>query len=253
MGLSMAHTRVIILAAGKGTRMKSDIPKPLIPVAGKPMIEHLLENVRASGVDEKPIVVIGEWSEAAFRAQLGETVDFAIQTEQLGTGHAVMAAKKVAGDADNIIVLYGDHPFIRPDVIRGITDMLEAFAGSVVMLTAIVPDFVDDYTMFLRWGRILRDENGEVIGIREAKDCTPDELEITEVNPGIYAFPAVWAWANLEKIGNENASKEYYLTDLIALAVAEGKEIATASANPLDVIGINSPEELARAEELVSK
>ncbi|MCR4312585.1 MAG: NTP transferase domain-containing protein [Candidatus Uhrbacteria bacterium] len=246
----MPKTRVIILAAGKGTRMKSDTPKPLIPVAGKPMIEHLLESVRASGVDEKPIVVIGEWSEAAFRAELGETVDYAVQTEQLGTGHAVMAAKEAAGDAEYIIVLYGDHPFIRPDVIKGIAGMQQAFSGSVVMLTAIVPDFVDDYTIFNRWGRILRDDNGEVIGIREAKDATSEELDITEVNPGIYAFPAAWAWAHLDKLSNQNASNEYYLTELLALAVAEGVEIATASADPLEVVGINSPEELARAEKL---
>ncbi len=243
-------TRVIILAAGKGTRMKSDIPKPLISVAGKPMVEHLLESVRASGVDEHPIVVVGEWSEAAFRAELGETVDYALQTEQLGTGHAVSSAKGAVGEADNIIVLYGDHPFVRPEVIKGIADMCEAFPGAVVLLTAIVPDFVDNYTLFSRWGRILRDDDGEVIGIREAKDASPEELEITEVNPGIYAFPAAWAWANLERIGNENVSKEYYLTDLVALAVAEGIEIATASADPLEVIGINSPEELARAEKI---
>lgn len=246
-------TRVIILAAGKGTRMKSDIPKPLILVAGKPMIEHLLESVRASGVDERPIVVVGSWSEAMFRGVLGDTVEYAIQEEQLGTGHAVRSAKGVAGDAEHILVLYGDHPFIRPDVIKGIADMCQAFPRSVVMLTAIVPDYIDDYTMFLRWGRILRDDNGEVVGIREAKDCNEEELDITEVNPGIYAFPAEWAWSNFDKIRNENASKEYYLTDLVALAVAEGKEIVTASADPLEVVGINSPEELARAIKLIDK
>ncbi|KKW30313.1 MAG: Bifunctional protein GlmU [Candidatus Uhrbacteria bacterium GW2011_GWD2_52_7] len=249
----MSNIRVIILAAGKGTRMKSDIPKPLISVAGKPMIEHLLESVRASGVDERPVVVVGAWSEALFRAALGDSVDYAVQREQLGTGHAVRVAQEAVGAADNIIVLYGDHPFIRPEVIKGIADMCEAFTGSVVMLTAVVPDFIDDYTMFERWGRILRDDDGEVIGIREAKDCSQEELEITEVNPGIYAFPAAWAWSSFDKISNENASKEYYLTDLIALAVAEGIEIATASADPLEVVGINSPEELARAERIIGK
>ena len=244
----MSTTRVIILAAGKGTRMKSDIPKPLISVAGRPMIEHLLESVRASGVDAHPIVVIGMWSEAAFRAQLGDTVDYAIQNEQLGTGHAVACAKVSAGSADRIIVLYGAHPFVRPEVINGIADMHEAFSDSIVMLTAIVPDFTGEHEHFIKWGRILRDDDGEVIGIREAKECIPEELDITEINPGIYSFPAAWAWSHLDKLKNENASSEYYLTDLIAMAVAEGKEIATASADPFDVIGINSPEELARAE-----
>lgn len=249
----MNNTRVIILAAGRGTRMKSDIPKPLIPIAGKPMIEHLLESVRASGVDEKPVVVVGGWSETMFRAQLGDSVDYAVQTEQLGTGHAVLAARDVVGDAERILVLNGDHPFIRPDVIRGIALEGEAFPGAVVMLTAIVPDFVDDYTIFLRWGRVLRDEDGEVIGVREAKDCGSEELDITEVNVGIYALPAEWAWSHLEQINNENSSKEYYLTSLIALAVAENTGIVTASADPLEVVGINSPEELARAEELLAR
>lgn len=249
----MSNTRVIILAAGKGTRMKSDIPKPLIPIAGKPMIEHLLESVRASGVDEKPVVVVGAWSEAMFRAQLGDSVDYAVQTEQLGTGHAVLAARDVVGDAESILVLYGDHPFIRPDVIRGIAMEREAFPEAIVMLTAIVPDFVDDFSIFQRWARILRDENGEVIGIREAKDCSAEELDITEVNPGIYAFGASWAWEHLEKISNNNASGEYYLTTLIDLASLEGTSIVTASADPLEVVGINSPEELARAEKFMAR
>lgn len=233
--------------------MKSDIPKPLIAVAGKPMVEHLLESVRASGVDEKPIVVVGAWSEGAFRAQLGETVDYAVQDEQLGTGNAVASAKEAAGSADRIIVLYGDHPFVRPDVIKGIADMHEAFPDSVVMLTAIVPDFTGEHEHFIKWGRILRDDDGEVIGIREAKECSPEELDITEINPGIYSFSSAWVWSHLAELKNENASKEYYLTDLIAMAVAEGKEIATASADPFDVIGINSPEELARAERIFSR
>lgn len=249
----MAKTRVIVLAAGKGTRMKSEIPKPLVLVAGKPMVEHLLESVRASGVDEKPIVVVGAWSEQYFRAALGNTVEYAVQNEQLGTGHAVLTAKEAAGDAERIIVLYGDHPFLSQEVIHGLETMHEAFPDSVAMLTSVVPDFSGDYATFERWGRILRDDDGEVVGIREAKDAAPEEMDITEVNPAIFAFPATWAWAHLAALKNENASKEYYLTDLIAMAMAEGKEIATASADPFDVIGINSPEELARAEKVFGK
>lgn len=250
MVVSMAKTRVIILAAGKGTRMKSDIPKPLVQVAGKPMIEHLLESVRASGVDERPIVVVGAWSEAMFRAQLGDTVDYAVQDEQLGTGHAVNCAKAAAGDADCIVVLYGDHPFLRPDVIRWLVTMQNAVPDSMAMVTSTVPDFNGDFATFQRWGRIIRNDLGDVVAIREAKDASPDELEINEVNPAIFAFPAEWAWSQLAALKNENASGEYYLTDLVAMAMAEGKEIATASADPFDVIGINSPEELARAEKV---
>ncbi len=246
----MPNTRVIILAAGKGTRMKSEIPKPLIPVEGEPMVTRLIRSVKESGVDARPIVVVGAWSEALFREALGDSVDYAVQVEILGTGHAVRAAKDVAGDAERVVVLYGDHPFLSPSVIRSIVDLQETNPGAFVMLTSTVPNFEGDFQTFARWGRILRDTSGAVTAIREAKDATPDELAITEVNPAIFAFPAAWAWDRLERLKNANASGEYYLTDLVSAAMEDGLPIVTASADPLDVIGINSPEELARAEEL---
>lgn len=248
---TMSSTRVVILAAGKGTRMKSDIPKPLISVAGEPMVTRLIRSVKASGVDAKPIVVVGSWSEALFREALGDSVDYAVQTEQLGTGHAVRAAKEVVGSADRIIVLYGDHPFLRPEVIKGLSDLQSANSGSVAMLTAKVPNFDGDFQTFIKWGRILRSDDGKVTAIREAKDATPAELAVTEVNPAIFAFPATWAWEKLETLKNENASGEYYLTDLIGAAMSSGVPIVTAPAEPFDVIGINSPEELVRAESMV--
>lgn len=246
----MPNTRVIILAGGKGTRMKSDIPKPLIPVAGEPMVTRLIRSVKESGVDARPIVVVGAWSEALFREALGDSVDYAIQVEILGTGHAVRAAKEITGDAERVVVLYGDHPFLSPSVIRSIADLQETNPGAFVMLTSIVPNFEGNYQTFVRWGRILRDGSGAVTAIREAKDATPEELAITEVNPSIFAFPAAWAWGRLERLKNANASGEYYLTDLVSAAMEDGLPIVTASADPFDVIGINSPEELARAEEL---
>lgn len=248
---TMPSTRVVILAAGKGTRMKSDIPKPLIAVAGEPMVTRLIRSVKESGVDAKPVVVVGSWSEELFRSALGNSVDYAVQTEQLGTGHAVRSSKEVVGPADRIIVLYGDHPFLRPEVIRGLSDLQSANEGSVAMLTAKVPNFEGDFATFIKWGRILRDDAGNVTAIREFKDASPAEAAITEVNPAIFAFPAAWAWHNLEALKNENASGEYYLTDLIGAAMSSGVPIVTASAEPLDVIGINSPEELARAEAMV--
>jgi bifunctional UDP-N-acetylglucosamine pyrophosphorylase / glucosamine-1-phosphate N-acetyltransferase len=246
----MPTTRVVILAAGKGTRMKSDIPKPLIPVAGEPMVTRLIRSVKESGIDEQPIVVVGAWSEAMFREALGDSVDYAVQVEILGTGHAVRVAKDIAGDAERIVVLYGDHPFLSPSVIQSIAELQETNPGAFVMLTSTVPNFEGDFQTFVRWGRILRDGNGAVTAIREAKDATPEELAITEVNPSIFAFPAAWAWDRLERLKNANASGEYYLTDLVSAAMEDGMSIVTASADPLDVIGINSPEELARAEEL---
>jgi bifunctional UDP-N-acetylglucosamine pyrophosphorylase/glucosamine-1-phosphate N-acetyltransferase len=230
--------------------MKSDIPKPLIPVAGEPMVTRLIRSVKESGVDERPVVVVGAWSEAQFREALGDTVDFAVQVEILGTGHAVKAAKDIIGDAERAVVLYGDHPFLSASVIRGIADLQDANPGAFVMLTSTVPNFDGDFQTFVRWGRILRGADGAVKAIREAKDATPEELAITEVNPAIFAFPAQWAWDRLERLKNANASGEYYLTDLVSAAMDDGLPIVTASADPFDVIGINSPEELARAEML---
>lgn len=246
----MSKTRVIILAAGKGTRMKSDIPKPLIPVSGEPMICRLVRSVVESGVDAKPIVVVGAWSEAMFRETLGDSVEYAVQKEQLGTGDAVKAARDAAKDAGRIVVLYGDHPFIRPSVIRSIVQMQEENPQAMVMVTATVPNFDGDFQTFVRWGRILRNEHGDVIAIREAKDATEEEREVREVNPALFAFPCPWVWEQLELLNNANASQEYYLTDLVAAAMNARLSIVTTSADPLEVIGVNSPEELARAEEV---
>lgn len=249
----MPSTRVVILAAGKGTRMKSDVPKPLIFVAGEPMVTRLIRSVKESGIDSKPIVVVGAWSEVIFRKALGDSVDYAVQTEQLGTGHALKSARDIVGDADRLVVLYGDHPFIRPEVLIRLVDIQSRSALSIAMLTATVPNFDGDFVTFIKWGRILRDASGNVLAIREAKDATSEELAVTEVNPAIFAFPAGWAWDRLEMIRNTNASGEYYLTDLIGIAMQEHIPIVTASADPMEVIGINSPEELYRAESLTDK
>ncbi len=249
----MPTTRVVILAAGKGTRMKSDLPKPLIKVLGESMIERLVRSVKESGVDETPVVVVGAWSEGMFRNVLKGEVEYAVQDEQLGTGHALRCAKEVIDGVDRVVVLYGDHPFIRPEVIQRLVGIQNEHPDSVAMLTAKVPNFEENFSTFVRWGRILRNDEGRVIAIREAKDATADELAVMEVNPAIFAFPARWAWERLENLKNTNASGEYYLTDLIGVAMSEGVPIVTADADPMDVVGINSPEELAKAEEMMRK
>ncbi len=246
----MPNTRVIILAGGKGTRMKSDIPKPLIPVAGEPMVTRLVRSVKESGVDEKPIVVVGAWSEARFREALGDSVEYTVQVEILGTGHAVKAAKGAVGNAERVVVLYGDHPFIAPTIVRSLIEKANDHPDAVIMLTAKVPHFEGNYLGFVSWSRILRDAQGNIIADRQVKDATDEEKQIREVNPCIYSFPTAWLWERLDRLKNENASKEYYLTDVIAMAMAEGKEVVTVDVDPLEVIGINSPDELLRAEAL---
>lgn len=248
----MHETRVVILAAGHGKRMGADVPKPLVPIAGRPMIAHLLDSVVESGVDARPVIVVAPDSLLMFKAALDGLCDFAVQSEILGTGHAVMMAKGVVGDAKRVVILYGDHPFISAATLRELVTLHDRRPDAVAMLTSTVPGYEGQYDAFRGWARIIRDEEGEVIAIREAKDCVGDELAIREVNPGIYVFPAAWMWERLPQLGNENASGEYYLTELFTMAFSEGMGVVTATAEPLDVMGINTPDELTRAEHVFS-
>lgn len=248
----MHETRVVILAAGHGKRMGADVPKPLVPIAGRPMIAHLLDSVIASGVDARPVVVVAPDCVAMFKSALDNLCDFAVQMEQLGTGHAVMSAKDTVGNAKRVVILYGDHPFIGARTLKDLVALHDAHADAVAMLTSTVPNYDKPYDAFQGWARIIRDESGKVIAIREAKDCSDAQRKMREVNPGIYAFPASWMWERLPDVGKGNASGEYYLTELFTMAFDEGMSIVTASADPLDVMGINTPDELTRAEEIFS-
>lgn len=243
-------TRVIILAAGKGTRMGADIPKPLVEVAGRPMIEHLLDNVRDSEIGDRPIVVVSPDSVSQFNEVCRDKdCEYVVQEDQLGTGHAVQVAEDACNGADTIIVLYGDHPFISAETIDNLIEMHEASHPAITMLTTKVPNFKKEYSIFKSWSRIVRDDVGRITRDVQVKDATEEELEIKEVNPCIFAFNAEWLWGHLPEVKNQNAQNEYYLTDLIALAIEEGAEVITSPAKPFEVIGVNSQEELQRAEE----
>lgn len=243
-------TRVVILAAGKGKRMGASIPKPLVSIAGKPMIQHLIKNVADSGMDKRPILIVAPDGVDLFRQALGDVCEYAIQAEQKGTGHAVAQAEENAKSAETIIVLYGDHPFLSPEVIRSLGVLKQEHGATVAMLTVTVPNFEGDYATFEKWGRILRGANGEVIGNREFKDATDEEKQIRELNPCMYAFDAAWLWEHLKMLTSANAAGEYYLTDVIAMAMQEGRTIVTASGQPFEVVGVNTPEELQTAERL---
>ncbi|MFH1631833.1 MAG: NTP transferase domain-containing protein [bacterium] len=246
------NTRVIVLAAGKGKRMGAEVPKALVEIAGRPMLEHLLDSIRDSEVDARPILVVAPDSLEHFHKICPDRdCEYVMQEEQLGTGHATGMAQEAANGAEAVIVLYGDHPFISEDVIRQLSDMHAEGQAMIAMITTKVPNFKGDYAAFKGWGRIIRDELGAVQAIREAKDATEEELKITEVNPSLYAFNAQWLWEHLPEVKNKNASGEYYLTDLVEMAIDEGAEVITAPAEPFEVIGVNSPEELEIAERLI--
>jgi bifunctional UDP-N-acetylglucosamine pyrophosphorylase/glucosamine-1-phosphate N-acetyltransferase len=234
--------KFLILAAGKGTRMNSDLPKVLAPLGGKPMIRHLLETI-SKVYDDKPIVIVGYKAELV-KAELGDSCIYALQKEQLGTGHAVFSAKDYCEDADEIVVLSGDQPFVKAETIKKTIEKHETEKAKITFTTTEIPDFLDWRKYFIPLGRILR-KNGEIVGIREYKDANEEEKEIREINTACcYIFDAKWLWENLPKIKNNNAKNEFYITDLFYIASDEKENIETVKMSPEESMGANSKEDL---------
>ncbi|MEJ2151316.1 MAG: NTP transferase domain-containing protein [Chloroflexota bacterium] len=232
---------VVILAAGKGTRMKSDLPKVLHPLMGKPLVLYSVEMAQA--VSERPPVLVVGHAADDVKQTVGEAARYVLQEEQLGTGHAVAQAQEaLQGSGDHVIVIYGDMPLLRADSLRSLYQMQQANqAGPITMLTLIA----DTPRGF---GRIVRAEGGSVQAIVEEADATLEQLAISEVNPGVYCFEAAWLWSHLDKIP-VSPKGEYYLTDLVGLAVDEGATVnAITIEDPNDALGINTRVHLAEAE-----
>lgn len=231
---------IVILAAGKGTRMRSDLPKVLHPLAGRPLVSHVISAARAIG-GKKICVVYGFGGDAVPRMLNDESLTFVLQAEQLGTGHAVQQALP-ALDANGVtLVLYGDVPLIRPDTLKPL--IAAAQAGNLGLLTVMLHDPAG-------YGRIVR-ENGRVARIIEHKDATEIEREICEVNTGILAASTAKLHAWLGQLKSNNAQGEYYLTDIIAMAVADGVDVLTSHpADEWEVLGVNSKSQLAELERI---
>jgi bifunctional UDP-N-acetylglucosamine pyrophosphorylase/glucosamine-1-phosphate N-acetyltransferase len=233
--------KILILAAGKGKRMQSELPKVLVELKNKPMIKHILESVEKA-FNQKPIAIVGHKAELV-KSELKDACTYVLQEEQLGTGHAVACAKEECIDAEHIIVLSGDQPFITPKTIKNLMDKHLKSKSKITFTTTELLNFEDWRKAFTGFGRILRKDD-EVIGIREYKDANEKEKEIKEVNAGCYAFDAKWLWQNLEKIKNNNIQNEYYLTDLFKIASKEGEIIETIKIESHEALGANSKEEL---------
>ncbi len=235
---------IVILAAGMGKRMRSRLPKVLQPLADKPMLEHVIEKARLLGSDNRLIVVVGHGAEAvkSYFAQASDLI-FALQTEQLGTGHALLQALPYCDPEKPTLVLLGDVPLIRPQTLQ---DLVNA-AGDHVGLLTVCLDNPKGY------GRIVR-RDGEVCAIVEEKDATPQERLINEVNTGIMVLPTRYLERWLNELGNQNAQGEYYLTDVIARAVSEGVPVKTArSTSATEVEGVNNKVQLAALERAFQK
>jgi len=239
-----APLEIVILAAGQGKRMYSDTPKVLHQLAGRPLLAHVLESARTL----KPAAVHvvyghgGERVRAAF-AQAG--VNWARQAEQKGTGHAVAQATPAVSDQATVLVLYGDVPLIRSQTLQEL--LKAAGSGRLALLTA-------ELERPAGYGRVIRDKAGQVARIVESKDATPEEAAVREVNTGFLAVPATRLKKWLAGLRDHNAQGEYYLTDIIAMAVAEGVPIATRSPQDIsEILGVNSKQELAQVERIHQK
>lgn len=245
---------IIILAGGKGTRMGAgDLPKVLVPLYGRPLITHLLHSIEAVHADPNPILVIGYQAEKVKEA-LGAGFRYAVQAEQLGTGHAVMQARPLAeGKYDHIVVLYGDHPHVPAEVINELIATHLREHATLTMMTVTVSDFEKWRAALYYYGRVVRDVAGNVARIVEKKDATPVELEIKELNPSYFCFRADWLWENLSKLQNNNSQKEYYLTDMLEMAIKSGQKVASFAGDPLAALGVNTKEELRLVEDIIKE
>ena len=250
---SLENLAIVILAAGKGTRMKSDEPKALARLKGKPFLEHIVDTVEKLNLPLPPTIVVGHQKEKVISA-LGSDKSYAVQAEQLGTGHAVMSAKEALDPShDTVLVLSADQPLISKETIEKIISTHKKEGATITLGTAIMPDFEDWRTGIKHFGRIVRNEKGEVERIVEFRDATDAEKEITEVNPAIYAFDAKWLWENIDNIKNENAQKEYYLPDLVKMAFEQNLKVqGVPVVNILEALQPNTKEELEVLESLIS-
>jgi len=239
--MSASKFVAIVLAAGKSKRMRSALPKAVHLICGKPMTRHVIDACRAAGASDV-VVVVGHQAEAV-RESLGPDVTYALQAEQLGTGHAARIGLDAVPEAtDPVVVLPGDAPLVTPETLRRLVDVHLAEANAVTLLTTVLPGDAGHY------GRVLRDSDGSVRAVIESKDAPPDVLAIREINTSIYAFDACVLREKLELIKPENAQAEYYLTDAVALIAKQGLRTgAVVAPQPEEVLGINTRIELAAA------
>ncbi|WP_105201174.1 MULTISPECIES: bifunctional UDP-N-acetylglucosamine diphosphorylase/glucosamine-1-phosphate N-acetyltransferase GlmU [unclassified Pseudoalteromonas] len=228
----------VILAAGKGTRMRSKLPKVLHPIAGKPMVQHVIDNAKALGAKATNLVY-GHGGEMLQQQLTGNELNWVLQAEQLGTGHAVAVAKEHIADNDTVLILYGDVPLTKKSTLE------KLLAATPERGLAVLTVDLENPTGY---GRMLR-ENGKLVGIVEQKDATPEQLAITEINTGIMACNGGLLKKWLGNLSNNNAQGEYYLTDIVAMAHAEGVEISSSQPeHPMEVEGANNRVQLAQLE-----
>ena len=231
----------IILAAGRGKRMQSDLAKVLHSICGVPMLTHPVATARAAGA-EKIVVVIGHQAERIRECFQRDDLIFVEQREQLGTGHAVLQARDVfRGYRGSILILCGDVPLIRPETVRALCQRHREEGAAVTVLTTVPADPAG-------YGRVIKANDGGVLKIVEDKDATAIEKRTREINTGIYCVENPFLFEAVSALGNRNAQGEYYLTDIVEIANQKGLRVTSLAADdPQEVMGINTPDELEKA------
>ena len=244
----MERIKAVILAAGKGTRMKSELPKVIHEALGKPMVKYSIEAALEAGAQHADIcLVVGHKAEMV-KEVVGEHVNYVVQTEQLGTGHAVKCAGDFIGEDGMTMVLCGDTPLITGKTLKKLVETHKTAGNAITVLTAIAQDPTG-------YGRIIKDDCGRFVKIVEQKDATPEEQCVKEINSGMYIFDSKALSIALNELKNDNAQGEYYLTDTIEIVKEKGLgAVDTMVIEDIDEIkGVNSPEQLAEAEEILNK
>ncbi len=233
----------IVLAAGKGTRMFSDLPKVLVPVRGKPMIRYVIDALHGAGI-EKICVVVGYQADLV-RCELADVpgVEFVLQTEQLGTGHAVMACREqLAAHAGAVLVVAGDSPMLRSSSLQQFLVEFRSREASCLLGTVEKEDPTG-------LGRIVRDADGKFVAIVEEKDATPEQRELHEINASTYLFEADALLQSLESLTDTNAQREYYITDCPSILLKAGRRVAALKAlQPCEALSINTVDDLKQVE-----
>ncbi len=237
----------IILAAGKSKRMMSELPKVLHPACGRPIVEYVLDAARQAGATRLILVVGHKADQVEAALNHHADVEFALQTEQLGTGHAVMSAQGLLKDHQGpVLVLAGDTPLLKGESLAGLLTALTSEQAACVVGTA---ETENNFGL----GRIVRDGNGEFLRIVEQRDATPEEQKIREINTGCFAFDGPSLFQALEQVRPENAQGEYYLTDCAEILRRNGKRvIATCTLGIQEAMGVNTQEQLAEVESVMN-
>lgn len=236
----------VVLAAGKGTRMKSDLPKVLHLIAGRPLLDHVLDTVETVGINHT-VVVVGHEADLVENTCRRDGMEFVLQEPQLGTGHAVQVTVDNLRSGGYCVVLAGDVPLLRAETLKRLIDGTVSGVAAAVVLTCVVEDAGS-------YGRIVKGPDGRIRKIVEARDASEEELAIGEYNTGVFCFRTDLLIEALDNLTTDNQQGEYYLTDTVAYLVDAGHPVeAVATNDPDEVVGINTVAELAQAEELLAR